>query len=92
MDNTILQMAVVYATQVFCNDLGFPKGTIYFTYYIHHLVISLGLLLRLFSYWYDMDVVEEEVLMKWREDPSDHYPGKGKALFQVRSPLISCNN
>ena len=39
-----------------------------------------------------MDVVEEEVLMKWREDPSDHYPGKGKALFQVRSPLFSFND
>ena len=48
-------------------------------------------MLRLFSYWYDMDVVEEEVLMKWREDPSDHYPGKGKALFQVRSFLFSSN-
>ena len=40
MDNTILQMAVVYATQVFCNDLGFPKGTIYFNYYTYQLVIS----------------------------------------------------
>lgn len=30
-----------------------------------------------------MDVVDEEVLMKWREDPNDDYPGKGKALFQV---------
>ena len=44
----------------------------------------LGLLLRLFAYWYEMDVIEEEVLLQWREDPSDRYPGKGKALFQVK--------
>ena len=47
------------------------------------LYFSLGLLLRIFSYWYNMDVVEEEVLMKWREDINEDYPGKGKALFQV---------
>lgn len=41
------------------------------------------LLLRLFSYWYDMDVIEEEAFIKWKEDLSQPYPGKGQALFQV---------
>lgn len=44
---------------------------------------TLGLLLRLFSYWYDMDVIEEEAFLKWKEDLSQQYPGKGQALFQV---------
>jgi translation initiation factor 4G len=26
--------------------------------------------------------------MKWREDPSDEYPGKGRALFQVNQWLV----
>lgn len=42
-----------------------------------------GLMLRMFSYLYDMDVVEEEAFMKWKEDISQQFPGKGKALFQV---------
>ena len=46
----------------------------------YHLI---GLLLRLFSYWYDMDVVEEEAFLQWKEDISQEHPGKGKALFQV---------
>ena len=64
----------------------FNTTAIFYTYKcINYSLITLvvGLLLRLFSYWYDMDVVEEEVLLKWREDPSDQFPGKGKALFQV---------
>lgn len=42
-----------------------------------------GLLLRLFSYLYDMDVIEEESYFKWKEDVSEEFPGKGQALFQV---------
>ena len=61
------QIALVYALQVFCHGLKWPKG----------------LLLRLFSYMYDMEVVEEEAFVKWKEDLNDTYPGKGKALFQV---------
>lgn len=48
-----------------------------------------GLLLRLFSYWYDMDVIEEEAFLKWKEDLSQQYPGKGQALFQVSLVLLS---
>lgn len=46
-------------------------------------MLSPGLVLRLFSYWYEMDVVEGEALLQWREDMSQEYPGKGQALFQV---------
>merc|ERR1712142_1272438 len=65
------QIALVYALQVFCHGLKWPKG----------------LLLRLFSYMYDMEVVEEEAFVKWKEDLNDTYPGKGKALFQVNQWL-----
>ena len=30
-----------------------------------------------------MEVVEEDVFFKWKEEVNDEYPGKGKALFQV---------
>lgn len=41
--------------------------------------------MRLFSYWYEMDVVDGEALVQWRDDTSQAYPGKGKALFEVIS-------
>lgn len=47
------------------------------------LYLAPGLLLRLFSYWYEMDVVDEEAFLGWKEDISQEYPGKGDALFQV---------
>lgn len=71
-DTIKLQVSVLYATQVFCHDKQFPKG----------------LLLRLFSYLYDMDVIEEESFFKWKEDVSQEYPGKGQALFQVNHWLV----
>lgn len=71
-DNISLQIGALYATQVFCHDQHFPKG----------------LLLRLFSYWYDMDVVDEEAFLKWKEDISQEFPGKGQALFQVNQWLV----
>ena len=43
----------------------------------------IGMLLRLFMDFYDMEVVEEEVFLRWKEEVNDEYPGKGKALFQV---------
>jgi translation initiation factor 4G len=36
---------------------------------------------------YDLDVIEEEAFLKWRDDVSDDHPGKGKALFQVNNWL-----
>lgn len=47
------------------------------------LDVHSGLILRLFSYWYEMDVVDGEALVQWRDDTSQAYPGKGKALFEV---------
>ena len=47
-------------------------------------VLSVGLLLRLFHLLYNCDVVEEEVYHSWKEDIAQDFPGKEKALFQVR--------
>ncbi|RZF32177.1 hypothetical protein LSTR_LSTR004040 [Laodelphax striatellus] len=66
-----LQVTAVYALQVFCFTLDFPKG----------------MLLRWFVNFYEAEIVEEEAFLKWREDLSDAYPGKGKALFQVNQWL-----
>ena len=54
--------------QVFCYQHQFPKG----------------MLLRWFNILYDLEIVEEEAFLRWKEDVNDQYPGKGKALFQVR--------
>jgi len=45
------------------------------------------MLLRMFVLLYDTEVVEEEAFLRWKEDVSEKYPGKGKALFQVNSWL-----
>uniref|UniRef100_A0A1Z5L6M0 Eukaryotic translation initiation factor 4 gamma 2 n=1 Tax=Ornithodoros moubata TaxID=6938 RepID=A0A1Z5L6M0_ORNMO len=66
-----LQLAAVYALQVFWHQRGFPKGS----------------LLRWFMLLYDLEVVDEESFLRWREDVNDDYPGKGKALFQVNQWL-----
>jgi len=66
-----LQLAAVYALQVFCFSRGFPKG----------------MLLRWFVSLYEADIVDEHVFLKWKEDVNDSYPGKGKALFQVNQWL-----
>lgn len=39
--------------------------------------------------FYDMEIVEEEVFLKWKEEVNDEYPGKGKALFQVWFTFLS---
>lgn len=41
------------------------------------------MLLRWFVNLYDLEIVEEDAFLKWKEDITDAYPGKGKALFQV---------
>lgn len=66
-----LQVTAVYALQVFCHSLKFPKG----------------MLLRWFVNLYDLEIVEEEAFLKWREDVTEIYPGKGNALFQVNNWL-----
>lgn len=42
-----------------------------------------GMLLRYFVHFYDMEIIEEEAFLSWKEDVNQEYPGKGKALFQV---------
>lgn len=66
-----LELVAIYVLQTFCNSVGFPKG----------------MLLRWFTALYDLNVVEEESFLRWKEDLSDVYPGKGQALFQVNSYL-----
>ncbi|CAG5124674.1 unnamed protein product, partial [Candidula unifasciata] len=70
-DHSNLQMAALYAVQVFCYTNQFPKG----------------MFLRFFVNLYDMEVIDEEVYLRWKEEVNDQYPGKGKALFQVNQWL-----
>lgn len=43
------------------------------------------MLLRYFVNFYDMEIIEEEAFLAWKEDITQEFPGKGKALFQVQS-------
>jgi len=70
-DHTSLQIVAIYALQVLMYSEKFPKG----------------MLLRWFVYLYDLEIVEEEAFLAWKEDVNDEYPGKGKALFQVNQWL-----
>uniref|UniRef100_A0A671XIX1 Eukaryotic translation initiation factor 4 gamma 2 n=1 Tax=Sparus aurata TaxID=8175 RepID=A0A671XIX1_SPAAU len=70
-DHIDLQVSAMYALQVHCNTKGFPKG----------------MLLRYFVNFYDMEIIEEEGFLSWKEDVNQEYPGKGKALFQVNQWL-----
>uniref|UniRef100_UPI00398EB91B eukaryotic translation initiation factor 4 gamma 2-like isoform X1 n=1 Tax=Pristiophorus japonicus TaxID=55135 RepID=UPI00398EB91B len=70
-DHTELQVSALYALQVHCYNHNFPKG----------------MLLRFFVNFYDMEIIEEEAFLAWKEDISQEFPGKGKALFQVNQWL-----
>ncbi|XP_035381346.1 eukaryotic translation initiation factor 4 gamma 2b [Electrophorus electricus] len=70
-DHTDLQVSALYALQVHCNTYGFPKG----------------MLLRYFVNFYDMEIIEEDAFLAWKEDITQEFPGKGKALFQVNQWL-----
>lgn len=70
-DHIGLQVSALYASQVFCYNCHFPKN----------------MLRRFFMNFYDMEIIEEEAFLKWKEDINDEYPGKGKALFQVNQWL-----
>eukprot|EP00050_Salpingoeca_kvevrii_P011525 m.16043 g.16043 ORF g.16043 m.16043 type:complete len:804 (-) comp3471_c0_seq1:1830-4241(-) len=65
------QVHVLYGLQVYCYDSGFPKGMI----------------LRYFVHLYDLDVIEEDAYMTWREEVTDDFPGKGEALIAVNEYL-----
>lgn len=66
-----LQLIAVYSLQVHFCELGFPRGQ----------------LLRWFNALYNLEIVEEEAFLTWKEDVTDAYPGKGQALFQVNQWL-----
>ncbi|TTD32922.1 Eukaryotic translation initiation factor 4 gamma 2 [Bagarius yarrelli] len=70
-DHVELQVSALYALQVHCNTKAFPKG----------------MLLRYFVNFYDMEIIEEEAFLAWKEDITQEFPGKGKALFQVNQWL-----
>uniref|UniRef100_A0A673FZ99 Eukaryotic translation initiation factor 4 gamma 2 n=1 Tax=Sinocyclocheilus rhinocerous TaxID=307959 RepID=A0A673FZ99_9TELE len=70
-DHVDLQVSALYALQIHCNAHAFPKG----------------MLLRYFVYFYDMEIIEEEAFLAWKEDITQEFPGKGKALFQVNQWL-----
>ncbi|KAM4723192.1 LOW QUALITY PROTEIN: eukaryotic translation initiation factor 4 gamma 2 [Rhinophrynus dorsalis] len=70
-DHVDLQVSALYALQVHCYSKTFPKG----------------MLLRFFVHFYDMEIIEEEAFLAWKEDISQEFPGKGKALFQVNQWL-----
>ena len=71
-DKPSLQLTALYALQTVCHELKFPKG----------------MLLRWFNALYDLEVIEDEVFLRWKEDINDDFPGKGQALFQVNTWLI----
>uniref|UniRef100_A0A671PVG0 Eukaryotic translation initiation factor 4 gamma 2 n=1 Tax=Sinocyclocheilus anshuiensis TaxID=1608454 RepID=A0A671PVG0_9TELE len=70
-DHVDLQVSALYALQVHCNAHAFPKG----------------MLLRYFVNFYDMEIIEEEAFLAWKEDITQEFPGKGNALFQVNQWL-----
>ena len=41
------------------------------------------MLLRMFVMLYDLEIIEEDAFISWKEDVNDEHPGKGRALFQV---------
>lgn len=45
------------------------------------------MLLRWFTALYELNVIEEDSFIRWKEDITEVYPGKGKALFQVNTWL-----
>ncbi|XP_070199446.1 eukaryotic translation initiation factor 4 gamma 2-like, partial [Littorina saxatilis] len=71
LEHIDLQVAALYAVQVFSHNNNFPKG----------------MLLRFFVTMYDQEIIEEEAFLLWKEEVNDEYPGKGKALFQVNQWL-----
>ncbi|KAK7815787.1 hypothetical protein U0070_025247 [Myodes glareolus] len=70
-DHVNLQVSTLCALKVHCYNSSFPKGT----------------LLRFFAHFYDMEIIEEKAFLAWKEDLTQEFPGKGKALFQVNQWL-----
>ncbi|CAH1159435.1 unnamed protein product, partial [Phaedon cochleariae] len=75
-DKSSLQLVALYSLQAHFHSLGFPKGQ----------------LLRWFVALYEMEIIDEEAFLNWKEDLSDAYAGKGLALFQVNGWLTWLQN
>lgn len=43
--------------------------------------------MRWFIAFFELSIVDEDAFLRWKEDITDTYAGKGKALFQVNSWL-----
>jgi translation initiation factor 4G len=71
-DQGDLQIIAVYALQAAWFAVDSPKV----------------MLLRWFMNMYELEIIEEEAFLKWKEDIRDDYPGKGNALFQVNQWLL----
>lgn len=84
-----LQLIAIYSLQVFCFQHDFPKGNFDSNDCRQILILKsiLGMLLRWFTALYELEIAEEDAFLRWKEDITDAYPGKGKALFQVNSWL-----
>ena len=70
------QVSAVYAMQVYAETKGFPK------YFLAHL----------FNQMYDLEIIDEEAFLLWKDEINDRYPNKGQALFHVRPNVCKINN
>ena len=61
------QVEAIYAMQVYASSKGFPK------YFLAHL----------FNQMYDLEIIEEEAFLHWKDEINENYPNKGQALFYV---------
>lgn len=62
------QIEAIYAMQVYANSKGFPK------YFLAHL----------FNQMYDLEIIEEEAFLQWKDEINENYPNKGQALFHLQ--------
>merc|ERR1719229_918383 len=69
--NLALQVEAVHALQLVWHESGQPKD----------------FLLRCFMNLYELEVLEEDAFLGWREQLNPAYPDKGRALFQVNQWL-----
>ena len=69
------QVEAIYAMQVYANSKGFPK------YYLAHL----------FNQMYDLEIIEEEAFLQWKDEINENYPNKGQALFYVGNFHLKTN-
>lgn len=62
------QIEAINAMQVYANSKGFPK------YFLAHL----------FNQMYDLEIIEEEAFLQWKDEINENYPNKGQALFYLQ--------